>query len=88
MSLSQESHIQLVIAVYKSQIITSKMKAAKIHKVSKPTLHKQLADIKSHLETYTIDNKLTEIEEKTLLKFIYVTLNSIYTIITIYPING
>ena len=59
----------MAISAYKDQKIKSK-KAAAIFGVPETTFHERLSGIKSCTETRASGHKLTEIEEKTLVKLL------------------
>ncbi|ODM19019.1 hypothetical protein SI65_05636 [Aspergillus cristatus] len=68
MSLSKESHIQMAITAWNEKKFKSILKAAKVFEVPETTLRERLAGIKPQSETRANGYKLTEIEEKSLVK--------------------
>ena len=68
MSLSKEPRIQMAIAAWNEKKFKSILKAAKVFEVPETTLRERLAGIKPRSETRANGYKLTEIEEKSLVK--------------------
>ena len=68
MLLSKESRMQMAIAAWKEKKTRSILEAARVFEVPESTLHTQLAGIKPQPETCANSHRLTEIEEKSLIK--------------------
>ena len=68
MPLSKESRMQMAISAWKEKKTRSILEAASIFQVPESTLRTRLAGIKPRLETRANGHKLTEIEEKSLIK--------------------
>lgn len=68
MPVSQESHIEMAIAAYKSKKIKSKLQAAKVFGVSETTLRAQLDGRKSRSESRASGYILSSIAEDALVK--------------------
>jgi hypothetical protein len=68
MSLSKEPRVQMAIAAWNEKKFKSILKAAKVFEVPETTLRERLAGIKPRSETRANGYKLTEIEEKSLVK--------------------